>query len=67
MGRGHPPDRSVVTFDEGDVDGETFAVLHPRHNLHDGAEVLFSSFVAPQNHSEGYVLSVLKRLMFAPY
>jgi GT2 family glycosyltransferase len=37
-GVGHPPDRSVVTFDEGDVDGETFAVLHPRHNLHDGAE-----------------------------
>ena len=37
-GVGHPPGRSVVTFDEGDVDGEAFAVLHPRHNLHDGAE-----------------------------
>ena len=33
-----PPGRIVVSFDDGDVEGEAFAVLYPRRDLRDGAE-----------------------------
>jgi GT2 family glycosyltransferase len=32
---GQSPDRIVLSFDEGDIDGDAFAILYPRHDLSD--------------------------------
>ena len=40
-----PPEQTVISFEDGDVGGQAFAILYPRHDLENGAAgiVLFVS------------------------